>query len=60
MTGLADANVHALHLLHRHMDLLPQLKRPELVCEDWVTLVGRLRVKLGQLAVSDVHIREEV
>lgn len=41
-------------------DLLPQLKRPELVCGDWVTLVGELKFKLGTLGINDVHIREEV
>jgi len=42
------------------VELVPQLKRPELVYEDWATLVAGLRFRLGVAAVNDVHIREEV
>lgn len=41
------------------VDLLPQLKYPELVCEDWATLVAGLEFRLRVAAVNDVHIREE-
>jgi len=71
--GWLDANYLALQRMVRQrrdhrlpewwefiVELVPQLKRPELVYEDWATLVAGLRFRLGVAAVNDVHIREEV